>query len=208
MTRSEISDAAGDKALWQSWWEAAKSDPVATDLPQLYADLDKQIATHEPQCFTSGRCCQFDTFEHRLYVTALEVAWFVSKLNLAENSPADNTPALTPPKSTTSLHVVGQRDEENKADDRTTAQKMLDAPGRDACPFQVDNKCSTHAIRPHGCRIFYCQAGSEVWQHDMYEQYLRRLREMHDELGLAYQYIEWRYALQQAATYLPISERS
>lgn len=31
-------------------------------------------------CARSGRCCHFDRFGHRLYVTALEIAWLVRQL--------------------------------------------------------------------------------------------------------------------------------
>ena len=68
-----------------------------------------------------------------------------------------------------------------------------------ACPFQVDRLCSVHTIRPLGCRIFFCQEGTQDWQQDLYEGFLKDLRTLHDERGIEYRYMEWRRGLIGAA---------
>lgn len=70
--------------------------------------------------------------------------------------------------------------------------------GEEVCPFQVDRSCSTHAIRPLGCRIFFCQAGTEAWQQALYERYLDELRSLHDRHGVAYRYADWLALLDEA----------
>jgi len=67
-----------------------------------------------------------------------------------------------------------------------------DAP---ACPFQAQGLCGAHAIRPLGCRVFFCQLGTADWQHALYERFLAELRTLHERHGLAYRYMEWRWAL-------------
>ena len=65
--------------------------------------------------------------------------------------------------------------------------------------FQAGGLCTVHAIRPMGCRVFFCQQGTEDWQRDLYEKYLNDLRALHDAHGVPYRYLEWRSALQWAA---------
>jgi Fe-S-cluster containining protein len=121
----------------------------------IYAELQQEIDARRPVCVVSGRCCRFEEYEHRLYVTTLELARF--------------------------------------AMDLMTKQK----PGWDGrgCPFQVSTLCGVHSIRPFGCRIFFCDASSTLWQQDLYERLHARMRQLHDELAVPYYYIEWRQGL-------------
>ncbi|MHB1155800.1 MAG: CxxCxxCC domain-containing protein [Phycisphaerales bacterium] len=66
------------------------------------------------------------------------------------------------------------------------------------CPYQNGKLCQVHAVRPLGCRIFYCDPAAQGWQHEMYERYLGELRMLHDRLGLTYRYMEWRAGLTEA----------
>lgn len=145
---------------WFAW--AAAVDAVDAELRQLYADLDTAVAAHGPTCWISGRCCKFDSFGHRLYVTGLEIAWFLTQ--------ADEPIA-----------------------------RAASAPEHDNCPWQINGLCCAHDIRPLGCRIFFCQQGTEHWQHELYERFLEALRKLHDKHELPYHYMEWRQGLAAAA---------
>lgn len=46
-------------------------------LERFYADTDLAIAAHAPICHNRGECCQFETFGHSLFVTTLELVYFV-----------------------------------------------------------------------------------------------------------------------------------
>ncbi|MEM7625266.1 MAG: hypothetical protein AAF333_06530 [Planctomycetota bacterium] len=163
-----------DAALWSAWHDAAGRPPVDVALRGLYAEIDAAVAARGPTCWTSGRCCKFDDFGHRLYVTGLEIAWFLRQVQ--------TTPVNPEPASETSGVRLPQ---------------FAEHPG--ACPYQVDGLCSTHTVRPLGCRIFFCQQGTEAWQQDLYEEFLRRLRFLHDEHGLEYRYMDWIAGLDEAA---------
>ena|SRR5437762_13365478 len=63
------------------------------------------------------------------------------------------------------------------------------------CPFQVSGLCSVHAIRPFGCRVFFCDSSSTDWQSEQYERHHARLKRLHEELAIPYFYVEWRQAL-------------
>jgi Fe-S-cluster containining protein len=43
----------------------------------FYERLDEEIARRRPLCWLRGACCRFGTYGHRLYVTTLEMAWFL-----------------------------------------------------------------------------------------------------------------------------------
>jgi Fe-S-cluster containining protein len=56
------------------------------------------------------------------------------------------------------------------------------------CPYLSDNKCTIREHRPLGCRTFYCQEGWDTTSSDLYEKYLRRIKELCAENGR-----EWNY---------------
>ena len=60
------------------------------------------------------------------------------------------------------------------------------------CPFQVGNLCGVHAIKPLGCRVYFCDRSAQGWQHDLTERGLGMLRELHERHGIPYRYGEWR----------------
>lgn len=64
-----------------SWREAARDTSIAGALEAVYTMLDDQIAARQPVCSASGRCCHFESFGHRLYVTGLEAAYTLGRLD-------------------------------------------------------------------------------------------------------------------------------
>jgi Fe-S-cluster containining protein len=64
------------------------------------------------------------------------------------------------------------------------------------CIYQIDNLCSVHAIRPFGCRIFFCDPAADDWQSAQYELFHARIKHIHHEFAIPYHYMEWRSALQ------------
>jgi len=150
-----------DGELAQAVRLARQRPEVLSAVGQLYREMDARTARRQPVCRRSGRCCRFDEFGHRLYVTTMELAAFVASLAGLE------LPAGVGGGST-----------------------------RGACPFQAGGLCCVHAIRPFGCRVYFCDPSAMEWQEDQYETLHGRLRQLHDELGVAYFYVEWRAALE------------
>jgi len=166
---------ADRRALWQQWGAAAKTPEIDKALRKFYADLDDAVTKApggKPVCNASGRCCKFTSYDHLLYVTGLEIAWFLGQVGT-------RPPADKPASDTLSLTQLP-----------------------DACRYQVDGLCSTHDVRPLGCRVYFCQAGTEAWQQDVYEAFLNRLIELHKSHGLDYRYMEWRGGLIEADEFL------
>lgn len=159
---------------WTIWRAAVADATIDGALRRLYEALDAQIRGRGPICWTSGRCCNFDAMGHRLYVAGLEIAWLLHRL---------------PPPS-----LRGGAGEGGQPHGLNGSAISLTAP----CPFQRNNLCTVHALRPLGCRVFFCQRGTQAWQHDLYERFLSQLRHLHDAHGLPYRYLEWRAGLREA----------
>ncbi|MEM8784117.1 MAG: hypothetical protein AAGE65_14870 [Planctomycetota bacterium] len=174
----EAEAATAEQArAWSAWRSAAAQSEIDTAIRELYRSLDADIAARGPTCWQSGNCCNFGVYGHRLYVTALEVAWFLGR---------------APERQAETGDTSGPQD-------RSIALPLADSKADEVCPFQIDRACSMHAIRPLGCRVFFCQAGTEAWQHAVYEQYLEALRALHDRYGIAYRYADWLALLDEAA---------
>ena len=182
--------AESDATLWSSWSAAAAEPGIDAALRGLYADLDAAVAARGPTCWTSGKCCRFDQYGHRLYVTGLEIAWFLRGVTGSDSADGadDADDAAAAEASAT--------DVEQQTGFILKLPQVAEHPG--ACPYQVGGLCSTHVMRPLGCRIFFCQRGTEAWQQDLYEQYLQQLRNLHSTHDLEYRYMDWMAALAEA----------
>jgi Fe-S-cluster containining protein len=66
--------------LKQSVLAVSTRPEVREEIHALYADLQSEIDVRKPLCVMSGRCCRFDEFGHRLYVTTAELAAFTADL--------------------------------------------------------------------------------------------------------------------------------
>lgn len=134
----------------------AKGQPAAlAAVAALYAAIQAEIDARKPVCVISGRCCHFEKYGHRLYVTTIELAAFMAQL---PTKPMENW--------------TGQ-----------------------GCPFQAGKLCGVHAIRPMGCRLFFCDPTSTDWQQTLYERFHADLKKLHTRFAVPYFYCEWRAAL-------------
>jgi Fe-S-cluster containining protein len=136
---------------------AAGRAEVRAAVHRVYDNLAAEISRRRPVCEMSGRCCRFEEYGHRLYVTTMELAAFAY-------------------------------------DTRETANTMQSWNGV-GCPFQSGKLCGVHAIRPFGCRIFFCDPTAGQWQNEQYEHFHATLKRLHESLGVPYFYLEWRQAL-------------
>lgn len=67
---------------------------------------------------------------------------------------------------------------------------------RGDCPFLVDDRCSTHLIRPLGCRVYFCDPTAQGWQEELSERTLKLVRGIHERHQVPYRYGEWRGMLE------------
>jgi Fe-S-cluster containining protein len=149
----------------------------------ILRDADADIAARKPVCKASGRCCKFEHYGHRLYVTAAEIIHFQQALvNKNSNSNA--------------------RDSNGSAASVSLPQFFAQVKP-EGCPYQIDGMCTARQARPLGCRIYFCDENAQHWQNDVYEKYHARLTALHDSFGIPYQYMEWRIALTTLVTPAP-----
>ncbi|MGD9689985.1 MAG: hypothetical protein AB7K52_10070 [Phycisphaerales bacterium] len=69
--------SAEEHAVASAWRAALDRPGVSGELEALFTLVADQISLRGPACWASGRCCNFEAFGHRLFVTGLEAAWVV-----------------------------------------------------------------------------------------------------------------------------------
>jgi uncharacterized protein len=80
------------------WWKSCPKDSsnakkgdesklkIAASVSEIYKWIDEQILAGSAlagQCSACGKCCDFESYDHRLYVTTPEIIYFVDKIGLA-----------------------------------------------------------------------------------------------------------------------------
>lgn len=78
--------------LHQVVFEAARRREVIEAVDAVYAAVQLEIDARRPRCDLSGRCCHFEAYGHRLYVTSIELAAFVATNTVA----AEDNPGSCP----------------------------------------------------------------------------------------------------------------
>ncbi len=63
---------------------AACRPEVGAAVTSLYQEVTREIDQRRPRCDLSGRCCHFEAYGHRLYVTTLELAAFAGQLDQSD----------------------------------------------------------------------------------------------------------------------------
>ena len=49
------------------------------EVEDLYRRLDERVSERNPVCVNRGACCRFGEFGHRLFVTPVELAYFLAR---------------------------------------------------------------------------------------------------------------------------------
>lgn len=167
--------SAEDLAAARSLIAVARSPGGAREaLEGVYREAAEEIRSRGPTCWTSGKCCNFEAYGHRLYVTGLEAA-----CTLARHAE----------RSALSLQQLGDAPV-------LTPQTLGAARQRGGCPFQVGTRCGVHLIKPLACRVYFCDQTAQAWQHEAAERLHASVRAVHDAHGVAYIYAEWRAMLE------------
>jgi Fe-S-cluster containining protein len=174
-------DDDNPRELAQHWRGAAAREDIRDALLRVYAVVASEVRARGPACWASGRCCNFDRAGHRLYVTGLEAAFCVVNATAAPSEPA-----TAPARAPVSLPVL-------------TIASVDASRERGDCPFLANNLCTAHAMKPLGCRIYFCDRSAQRWQEDLSERALADIRAIHDRFAIPYRYAEWRTMLAHLA---------
>jgi Fe-S-cluster containining protein len=86
LTEEQSAELAG--AVERAAGSAALSDAIAA----IYREVQQAIDARRPRCDISGRCCRFEEFGHRLFVTTAELAVFLREFRGSKSliPPSDN----------------------------------------------------------------------------------------------------------------------
>ncbi len=173
-----------DREVVERWRVVAEHPAVAAFFVEARRRIADIVRRERPICLSSGACCNFEKFGHRMYVSGLEAAFVVARIDAARRARAANP-----------LRVLD----------------VEAARGRGDCPYLVTRSgdpagtafCGEHEERPLGCRIFYCDRGADgrgsEWQSELYEAMHREIIALHETVGAPYRYLEWREALAAVA---------
>lgn len=164
-----------EHALRQAVEVATRRADAGAAVRAVYEAVAVEIDRQRPTCVLSGRCCRFEEYGHRLFVTTLELAAFAAGKDQLQRM-------REPANGATSLSSF-------------VLQPSSLLPQGAGCPFQIGKLCGVHAIRPFGCRMFFCDPSAAQWQNDAYEQFHAQLKALHETLDVPYFYVEWRQAL-------------
>jgi Fe-S-cluster containining protein len=167
---------------------SAYPQAMLAEVAALLAEVDAEIAARQPVCRASGKCCKFEEYGHRLYVTGAELALFARQLDAPPDSATHRSMPIqtAPPRPMVSLPQFFSSD----------------APR--GCPYQIDGLCTAREARPLGCRIYFCDERTTLWQNDLYERFHTRLTELHQQHAAPYAYVEWRAGLRSLIDAAPI----
>ena len=211
---------------WPTWFDAASDAQTQDAFDAIYSDASEAVRLRQPVCDQSGRCCDFNAFGHRLYTTGLEIAVVVARLletpsGATSSRGTTSTPPSSDPSATPGTNEAVNQPQESNSDHSSHRLPLLDGHGPDEasnqpnpdaaidltgpCMFQVDKLCTIHSVRPMGCRLFYCQPGTEAWQQDLYEELHDRVKQLHERFGQPYEYMEWRAGLAAARDHIASS---
>jgi len=70
----------------------------------------------------------------------------------------------------------------------------------ETCPWQDSRgRCTAHAARPLGCRVYFCDDSYESHAHDLSERHIQRLKQLVDARGLPWNYAPLHHHLRRAA---------
>jgi Fe-S-cluster containining protein len=82
LSGSELIQEA-DETL-SAWVEAALNNKeIGSEIETLYEDMATPIGGADPSCENCGSCCDFERYGHRLFVTTLEMLYFLQGLRQA-----------------------------------------------------------------------------------------------------------------------------
>jgi Fe-S-cluster containining protein len=136
-------------------------------------------------CKSCGNCCDFDGFDHRLFVTTPELMYLTANLG-----------AVLTAETAESAEKKDKNKDKIKRGDNT---KNLDAEKirpmlTSRCPYNIGGKCTVYEYRFAGCRIFCCNADAD-FQSRLSESALKKLKLICTEFQIPYRYTDLASAL-------------
>ncbi|HBG28703.1 MAG: hypothetical protein A2Y10_12175 [Planctomycetes bacterium GWF2_41_51] len=78
----------------------SKKKEICKQVKQIYDWLDAEIKSLNADCCVCGKCCDFDSFGHKLFITSPELYYFYENLKPLKKMPAGVCPYMENGKCT------------------------------------------------------------------------------------------------------------
>lgn len=143
---------------------------------EIYNWLDLQIRRCSDlagQCDACGKCCDFDGFDHRLFVTTPELMYLAANIGAENIKSMPTGRGSTPRPGSTSL----------------TTGRSRRASLTTGCPYNAGGRCTIYEYRFAGCRI-YCCKGNADFQSRLSESVLAKFKSICTEFQIPYRYTD------------------
>jgi len=161
---------------------------ICSQVAQIYDWLDSNIEPFNNQCTACGKCCRFESFGHKLFVTTPELLYFYENVKLLRKMTGSCCPYLengTPPHQFT-LQRISLNEHLKPIG---LAFKTLHQSAN-----WCGGKCTVRNYRFAGCRIFFCKADTDL-QNKLSEEAVEKFKLLCEKFNFPYRYIDLTTAL-------------
>ena len=149
---------------------------------EIYDWLDVQVRRCSElagACKSCGNCCDFDGFDHHLFVTTPELMYLTANLGVA----------LT---AETAESAEKNKNKIRRSDNTKNLSVLCELGGKrkmSRCPYNIGGRCTVYEYRFAGCRIFCCN-GDADFQSKLSESALKKLKSVCTEFQIPYRYTD------------------
>jgi hypothetical protein len=159
----------------------AANKEIVKRVEAIYKWLDEQIAanrTKAGECGACGKCCDFELFSHRLFVTTPEMIYFRSEIGGKNHR--------VTARAGSPCYKSGQ----------CPYQSAISTADGETSPKGGGNgKCTVYPYRFASCRIFCCK-GDARFQSELTEDVVKKFKSLCEEFQIPYCYLDLPTALQ------------
>ncbi|MDP2932796.1 MAG: hypothetical protein Q8N81_01555 [bacterium] len=154
------------------------------------------IKSMNVDCSACGKCCDFESFGHKLFITSPELLYFRTNIKPSKENqgPSDSAGCL----GLAPAPVAGVQSRERK---RAVTLEICKQVSQ-ICPYLKNGKCTARDFRFAGCRIFFCKADSEKIN-ELSEQAIKKFKTLCDEFDFPYRYVDLATALNNISSVNP-----
>ncbi len=168
----------------EAWRAACRRPGVESTILRLRVEVAAAADRERPLCLGGGNCCRFTRFGHRLFVTGLEAAFCLGRIEATRGRAVGAEEAAESARRGDCPFLSRRR-----------PFVVMGKPGGPAPSDDGGGLCSEHLERPLACRLFFCDPRAEGWQRELHERIHGEVKALHDREGVPYGYLEWSAAL-------------
>ncbi|MFH1370174.1 MAG: hypothetical protein ABII09_02645 [Planctomycetota bacterium] len=182
-----LAKRGGLKTLWLKlfWLLGSHNKEVIRQVEEIYNWLDEQLAA-KFTCDACGKCCDFESYDHRLYVTTPEMLFFIDKVGTQTFKYSVERSNCHFDRSDAMRRGVEKSIKKDSSTSLRYARNDIEMAGG-RCSYQANGKCTVYPHRFAGCRIFCCK-GDADFQSELTETVLKKFKAICEKFQIPYRY--------------------